>query len=202
MELKYSTKELLRDIKNMKAFAKQLLGKEKNYEQFLKYVLKLNYYKDGVYTPISIKEIQHETGLKYPIIRKYLHQIYEDLLGNDENQIDFSVQKVEYTFFLHYFDESAYFTVNHLPVVPRVGEQVEIPYFKAKVGTVSFHVDSIYYTFTDELQTVDIYLSPGKYNHYWPKRKDEAYLKGEITLHEYFSVKDYSLKEKLKLDRW
>jgi len=55
---------------------------------------------------------------------------------------------------------------------------------------------------TDKKQIIDTNLYPVFYNHYWPIRKDEAYMKGEITSHEYFREKDSKLKEKLRLDMW
>lgn len=199
MELKYSSRQLLSDIKSMKSHTKQLFGKGKKYEHFLRCILNLNYFRDDVYTPISLKEIQKVTGLKYPIVRKYLHQIYQDLLKHEENHLDFSVQKVQYNFIMYYFNNEACLTVNHLPVVPRVGEQVEIPFFKAKVGRTTFFVKSIDHLFLDDMHRVDFILAPGNYNYYWHLRKDEAYLKGEISIEEYFSERDYRLQEKLRL---
>ncbi len=103
---------------------------------------------------------------------------------------------------MYYFDEYIFLAVNHLSVVPLLGGQVEISFFKAKVGTTTFFVESIHHRFTDDLQIVDIDLKVGKYNHYWPIRKDEAYLKGEITWHEYFRSNDSAIKKRLKLHGW
>lgn len=202
MELKYSSRQVLYDIQSMKTFAKQLLGKGKKYDHFLRQLLKPYFLSSDEYTPTTIKLVAERAGLKYDTVRKYLHLIYEDLIKHDENHLDFAVNRVEYTFTMHYFDEYAYLTVNHLPILPRVGEQVNIPYFKAKVGTSMFYVESVDHLFTDKVQYVGINLRAGYFNHYWQIRKDEAFIKGEISPHEYYQVRDSQLKERLKLQKY
>ncbi|WP_163710278.1 hypothetical protein [Mangrovibacterium lignilyticum] len=186
----------------MRSFARQLLGKGKRYDYFLQQLLGFDYFKEDGYLPISLKEIEQTTGLPYTKIRTYLHLIYEDLLEHEKNHLDLSVHKVEYTFSMHYFEQYAELTVNHLCVIPRVGEQVNIPFFRAKVGTTTFFVDSIHHRLTHNKHIVEINLSPGYYNYYWKFRKDEAYEKGEISIHEYYMDNEYELKEKLKLRKW
>lgn len=53
MELKYSSRQILYDIKNMKNFAKQLLGKGKKYDHFLRQLLQPNFLPTDDYTPIA-----------------------------------------------------------------------------------------------------------------------------------------------------
>jgi hypothetical protein len=198
MKFKYSSKDILNDLISMRNFIPQLLDRGKEYDQLLQTLLKLNYFKDENYNSITLKDVSQQTGLKYTTIRKYLHFIYNDLLNHDENHLDFSVHKVEYNFLMHHFDEYAYLTVNYLPVQPKVGEQVNIDFFNAKVGTTSFYVESIHHRMTDEVQIIDIVLHPGLFNNYWQLRKDEAFFKREISAHEYFSNDDYGLQEKLR----
>ena len=80
----------------MKNFTKQLLGKAKKYNHFLRQLIKLNYFWSNEYKPISLKFIQEKTGLKYPTIRKYLHLIYEDLnrISGDTNNNKNTITKI------------------------------------------------------------------------------------------------------------
>lgn len=198
MEFKYSSKDILNDLIAMRNFITQLLGRGKEYDQFLQTLLKLNYLKDENYNRINLNDISQQTGLKYPMIRKYLHLLYGDLLNQEDNHFNVSVNKVEYTFMIHAYDEFAYITLNHLPVLPRVGENIEIPFFKAKLGFTNFYVKSIHHWITDDVQGIDITLHLGKLNRYWRLRKDEAYFKRQISVNEYLRNDDSLLQEKFR----
>lgn len=166
----------------------------------MKYILSKDYYHDEDLPLPTIKQLEQETGLKYTTIRKYIQKIYKDLYyAQAEGEIDFIINKVEYSFYLRYFDQSASVTLKNLHVVPRVGEEVDIPFFRTMVGTTSFLVDEIYHHFTDHKQRIIFYLKPASYNHYWKIRKDEAILKGQINRGEYWNHMDYDAKEKLGL---
>lgn len=202
MEFKYSTKDVLYDISSMREYAKQLIGSNKEYEEFLKFILTQDYYNDDDLPLPTIKELEKETGFKYQTIRKFVQNIYSDLYNaQQEDKIDFCIKNIEYTFYMRYFDKSASVTVKNLPVLPRVGEEIDIPFFRTMVGTTSFYVDTIYHDLTDQRQKITIYLKPGSFNHYWKIRKDEAILKGQISRDEYWDHMDYDAKERLNL-RW
>jgi len=202
MDTKLSSKELLHDISAMRKFAMQLLQKGKAYENLLKLIIDKDYYYSENISFPSIKELQAELGISYPVIRNQLARIYDDLLDYEENGIDFSINEVEYIFTLRYFDNYASFKLDHLPVMPRVGEEINIPFLKAKVGTRSYYVDRIDYYLDDTKQTINISLRSGMYNHYWKLKKDEALLTGKISFDDYFAPMDYDLKEKLGYPKW
>ncbi|MBN2835294.1 MAG: hypothetical protein JXR48_10040 [Candidatus Delongbacteria bacterium] len=194
------TKDVIYDISSMREFAKQLLGCNKEYEEFLKYILEKDYYYDEDLQLPTIKQLEQETGLKYTTIRKYVQSIYRDL--HDSDNLDFFIYQTEYTFYMRYFDKRASVTLKRLPVIPRVGEQIDIPFFRTKVGTTSFFMDEIYHHLSEKKQEITFYLKPGRFNHYWKIRKDEAILKGEINRDEYWDHMDFDAKEKLHLRNW
>lgn len=202
MDTKLSTKELLHDIGAMRKFAIQLLGKSKAYEKLLRLIIDKDYYYNVALAFPSIKKLQSELGLSYQVIRNQLARIYDDLLDYEENGIDFSINEVEYIFTLRYFDKYASFKLDHLPVMPRVGEEINIPFLKAKVGTRSFYVDSIDYYIDDTKQTINISLRSGMYNRFLKLKKDEALLTGKISFDDYFAPMDYDIREKLGFSRW
>lgn len=200
MEESLSTRKVLYDIALMKQFAKQLLGKGKEYEKLLSFICEQNYDDEDIKIP-PLKEIQLELGISYGVFKRLLLKIYEDLYELELNEVGFTIKKTEYWLRMFYFDNYACVILNELPIIPRVGEYIEVPFFSAKVGTTSFYVHSIQHRLSTTKQIIDITLNPGMYNYYWRIRKDEAFLKAEITWDEYFDHMDYDTKKKLKLLR-
>ena len=194
-----STKDRLYNICTMRAFAKQLIGKGKPYEKLLKTILLKDYwYNDDIEIP-NIKEFAELVNLPYDKARKYINMIYEDLYDQEENHVKFCLKKVVYEFYLKYFDNRAYVTFHELPIVPRVGEEIEIAYFKDTVKTTWFYVESIRHQYTDRLQRVIITCRSGNSNRYWNWRKDKAFFTGEITWDEYYKEDDYMLRDKIRI---
>jgi hypothetical protein len=144
-----SSKDIILDIGSMQTMAKQLVGKGKPYEPILVELLKTDYYYEDDLPLPSMKELSQITGIKYDKTRKLLRDLYFDIIYPEESGINFSVNKVEYHLNLSYFNSRHYAIINHLAIVPRVGENIRIPYFKAKVGTTSFYVRSIEHQFED-----------------------------------------------------
>ena len=200
MEKKLYAKDILVDIKSMAGFAKQLLGKGRDYDVLLDHLLS-TFCIDDIPQP-SLKQLQNQLNITYTILHKQILSIYDDLMNYEENEIDYSVKKVEYIFSLRYFDRYVSFKLDHLPVMPRVGENIELPFCKAKLGTDFFYVNSIHHYITCEKQIIGIDLRFGSYNQYLHWRKDEAYLKHELSNEEYHAPMDYTIKEKLKLRSW
>jgi hypothetical protein len=194
-----SIRDRLYDICNMRLFAKQLLGKGKVYDQLLKTILSKDYaYNYDIETP-NIKKFAELSGLSYDKVRKQISLIYNDLVNHEETGVKISIKKVKYIFHLRYFDYYASITFDSLPNVPRVGETIEISYFKEKVKTSQFYVAEIRHRITDKLQEISIICKGGKYNCYWQWRKDQAISQGEISMHDYFFQEDSKLKKTLGL---
>ena len=140
-------------------------------------------------------------GIKYSALRRKLNQLYIDLSCHEEFGIEFSIDKIEYVFCLQYFDQCKYITINHLPIIPRVGEQIWFPFFSEMVGTGYFHVAKIDHYFSDTVQSISIKLQSSEYNLFWHIKKDEEYEKGNISFDEYLSSPDYKLKKRFSLRR-
>ena len=204
MEPKLSSQQMLLDICSMVSRAKDLLKEEKSYHTLLNAITNIGYcYDDTQHLP-SLKELSAQTELKYDLVRRQLRQIYKDLLPDVEKAMPFHFIKVLYTFHLKGWTRSIWFDADTLPVVPRVGENINVPFFKAYVGTDYFYVAEINHTLQDTHQLIDIMLKQGRYNSYWHFRKDQAAEEGEIGFSEYVSEDDYTLKKKLfnKPRRW
>ena len=196
----YSSKGIIRDITSMQKFLPGFLNLEKDYKDLLEHFISIDYSNDETPYP-SIKELQTKLGITYSVLRRKLYQLYEDLADHENLGVAFSIKKVEYVFCLEYFDNREYITIDELPVIPRVGEQIWFPFFKAMVGTEYFYVRKIDHYFDDTKQSITIRLGSGEYNLFWHLKKDEEYEKGNVSWDEYYSSMDYRLKERFRLKR-
>ena len=192
---------MLLDLSSMRSRAMGLLKNGKDYNTLLAAITEKDYYYDDSLKLPSLKELAEYTGLKYDVVRRQLRQIYEDLLPHDENGTPFYFNKVKYVFYLDGYKNKLSVDVDTLPVTPRIGENITIPFFKAYVGTDYFYVADIRHILQDNLQIIDIHLKTGTYNLCWHYQKDKALEEGEIGLHDLIYSSDYALKKKLKIGR-
>jgi hypothetical protein len=197
-EREFQPKEIARDLISMQKFLPGFLKLGKDYNDIIEYYLSLDLDNEDTHYP-SINELQVKLGISYSVLRRKMFQLYEDLSHHDNLGIDFSIKKIEYVFWLEYFDKRAYITINDLPIIPRVGEEIRFPFFRAMVGTEYFHVRKIDHEFDDTKQSINIILGSGEYNLFWHFKKDEEYERGNISWEDHYSSKDYQLKRKLGL---
>lgn len=200
-ESEYSPKEIIRDIISIRKILPGFLNLNKDYKDIVAFFINLDL--DDKNSPHkSIKGIQEKLGISYGELKKKLFQLREDIINHERLGIDFSINQIEYVFILDYFDKWERLTINHLPFVPRVGEQVWFPFFRATVGTDRFHVKKIEHHITETKQTIEITLVGGEYNLFWHLKKDEELERGNISNEEYRSTSiDSILKERFGLQQ-
>ncbi|TPE43312.1 hypothetical protein [Pontibacter mangrovi] len=194
-----STKDMLMDISSMRSKAMRLTENGKAYHVLLKDILARDLIKNDEARVPSLKELSAATGLQYGKIRKYVEEIYHDLVLDLEARSVFSFTKVRYEFLIRGFTKDKFITLeaDQLPVVPRVGEQVSMPFFYAYMKTSRFFVEEIDHSFEEDSQIVRIWLTQGYYNSYWHYRKDKAKEEHELGLMDFFHLEEHELKKKL-----
>ena len=195
-QVNQTPKGIIRDIISMTWTLPFFIGKGKEYENLVKFFLEKRY--DILETVPSIKELIKETGLTYEKFSKNLKKLYEDLMTDEDFVME--THEVRYRISVR----SAYkggviFDLKNLPVVPRVGEKVELSYFRECCGTDYFYVKNIRHSFVHGCQTVVIELAEGDYNLFWHFRLDEAIERMEIDWREIFEKTPYQLKEELDI---
>jgi len=196
MEFQCSPKGMIMDISSMRSFATQFLGKGKAYDRMLSYILEKDYYNDDELQFPTIKFLMTYLGLNEYQVRKQLEQIYHDLIYSHKGR---DIIETEYVFYLSNFDNNHSLRLSSLPVIPRIGERVQIPYFNAFMGTMVYYVEDIQYEFEDNKMSVNFILAGGIYNLYWHWRKDEAKLKEELDFMDFHKLHDYEIKKRLKI---
>jgi hypothetical protein len=194
----YSSLGMIRDIQSMKSYAMKFLQKGKEYDQLLSYLLKDDFCGEDSHMP-DIKGITKELKLNYSKFKRLLNLIYEEIIADYDHIFEFN--EVEYVLaFENYHNREKKIktiTVKSFPFLPRIGESVELPYFNEYLGTTCFFVEKIHHQMMDNKLCIFISLKGGFYNLYWHWRKDEAELKHELPVMDFFRLEDWELKKEL-----
>jgi hypothetical protein len=194
-----STTSLLSDISSMSWALKPLLNQGKDYDGLLSYIIDKNWYypDDGRINIPAVKDLINDTGIPYGKFKKYLNEIFEDIRTSDKLILSFT--GIEYWFNITSFRNSLSFRVKSLPVLPRIGEQMRIPYFHSYLQTDFFYVSNITHEFENGIQVITIHLKEGFYNLFWHFRLDEAEERMEIDFRDRYEKTDYQLKKELDI---
>jgi hypothetical protein len=187
---------IFRDIVSMSWSLPLYIGKGKEYEPLLKFICEKKY-KDSNDIP-PMKELLKEIGLSYAKFTRLLKNLYTDLREDDDFVLDSLEVKYRIWATSSYAD-SVIFDIKNLPVVPRVGEKVEIPYFQEFLGRTSFYVKNVIHKLRNGSQCVEIEVAEGDYNLFWHLRLDEAIEREEIHWRELFDLTPSQLKDKLEV---
>lgn len=129
-------------------------------------------------------------------IRKRFLNMYNELFES-EKEFNFDFNRCDIIFFIKNNKKYASFKCNGLSHLPRIGENVDVPFVRGQVDSDFFYVDDIRHSFEGKSQSIYIHLKRGMYNSYWRNRLHEAEVKREISLNEFFNLSDWELREKL-----
>ncbi|OOG68749.1 hypothetical protein [Algoriphagus sp. A40] len=203
MELnQVSTKKIVYCILHMKERARALLQKQNAFNSFLEDLLNLDLDKEFENGHPSLKELSKRLDIKYDRIRKYLQEIYQLLIDSGE-ELPFSFSGVEYIFYVFGSgDKSAFFSSNSLPVVPRLGESIDLPFLHAYFNSSTFYVNGVSYELTGTIQKVYFDLRAGYFNPYWYFRKAQAEEEGELSFNDLINLNEYQQKAKIGIGRY
>lgn len=196
-----SSSDMLMNIGSMRSVASKLLRQNKSYSNLLEQILQYDCFDDEDKPIPSIKDLARASNLKYAAVRKQILAIYKDLVLDHEVRPVFSFSKVSYSFFIRGLkkDKILHVEVEHLPIMPRVGEEICLPFFSAYMGTSRFHVEKVEHEFGDGTQEIVFWLREGYYNSYWHYRKDKAKEENELGVFDFFELNEFELKRKLKV---
>jgi AraC-like DNA-binding protein len=194
-----STREVLHDLTMMGSSLVTLLNKGKEYDKIIRYIIDNKFYYN-LYQSIPLKKLAQEMGFSYQTFQNLIHQIYRDALDY-ETEYRIEIKDVEYQITLDGFKHTAYLILKSLPILPRIGEEVQIAFFKTFVGEEYFYVKNIRHELYDNQQVISIHLEGGHYNKWWHYRRDEAIEKGEVDEIEAWFSSDRSLKKEIGVRR-
>lgn len=193
---KLSIKQALIDLLSISEQLRRILKNFPEYNTILNFLLEKDYYNDHEISIPTFKMIEEGTGLKAHNVRKQIKGMYNIVFAFAEPILSF--KQVEYNIMITYMDRYFCFTLNHLPIIPRIGENMDIPFARAALGFRSFFVDNISYILTGETQIVDIYLYAGEANQYLKMRKDKARALRQLHHEDFWKMSNYDMESKLR----
>ncbi|WP_242203248.1 hypothetical protein [Aestuariivivens insulae] len=195
MERRTSVRRIMLDLLYIKEQVKEKFKDNKNYMEILNYLDKEDYLDDDIPLP-SFKQIEQDTRIKSYHIRKRLIDMYNILFSSDED-VELDFKSSEIYFYLQNNKEYASFKCKKLNYIPRIGENMDLPFIKEKVGCDYFYVDDIRHYYYSRKQTIYIYLKSGMFNSYWYTRLHEAEEKKELPFKDFYNLSDWELKRRL-----
>lgn len=193
----FSYKSAILDLIYLQDQVGRLIESHPEYSRIGKIICGKDYFNENLDTPFpTITSISSETGLNYNKVRKFLKEIHDLIFSDDENNLTF--EKVQYRFYFSFLDNQFEFTLNNLAVVPRVGENIHIPFIKARLDMQYFYVEEVNHIFEYDFQIVEFRCKVGFGNQYLKFRKDKAEALGEINRDEIWRLNNFSLESKLR----
>ncbi|MBK9958760.1 MAG: hypothetical protein IPP11_09245 [Chitinophagaceae bacterium] len=176
-----STHEVFLCLSSMLAWSQILLekGVVKEYQSFLKGLIETRYFEDRE-EKVTIKQIAASFKHQTTKVTKWLHEIYNDILelNNDKEEL-FTNNKLPITCYFSYFDSSGSVTLG-MDAVPRVYEEFNMYFMKAKVGCERFWVNRVEHEVHDTGAKIFLWLEGGILNRYREMAVEEALFKGWI----------------------
>ena len=192
-----SLKQIVIDFIYIKEQLFDLFKHQDQYQVIIAFLNAKDYLNDDLDLPFpKVKDIEEATGLKTRTLRKLLLEMHEQIFGfANVKSLDF--KKVLYHFNIHYYGSSFTFTISKLEHLPRVGENISLPFIKAITNINWFYVEEIKHEFENTTQNVHLTLKVGEYNSYWQFRKDQALALKEIGFTEVMYSSETELKRKV-----
>lgn len=193
---KFSIKQALLDLLYVDVHLPKVAKDFPEYQSLIDFIVNHQSLDDDDIPYPTIKEAAEVTNIRYDKIRKQIRKLYELMFPFMEHQY-LKFTKVKYELAFSYFKNYHYMVIDNFPIPLRVGENITMPFLKAKLQTDRFYISSIRHHFEKDTQTIEVHLNGGDYNLYWHNRKDEAIEKREIPLMDFYDKDDYVLREEI-----
>jgi len=203
MERKLSTKAMILNICSQISRLTKAKDKFKDYIEIIEFFAEKDYYNDESISLPMIKDIAKSLNMSYGRIRNQIEKIYSIMIKYDFNeQNPFKVSETNFYFQIRssYGEESVLIKVKGLEFIPREGDNINIPFFSAYVGSSYFFVSKVHIDFYENEYDITVCLDTGFYNTYWVLRKDRAFEIGEFGIYD-LHKKDSELKRILNENR-
>ena len=158
----FSVKEAFQDLTSLAPQLPRLAKEHPQYNEIIKVIGRVS--KESGFP--TLKSVQEETGKTSSELRKQIRELYW-LVTEEEGFLEF--RTVEYN--LHFrVDQKIYLvekgyhkiTLDHLAVVPRIGDPFNVSFLRSAVGITHFFVKRVMYSLKGDKQVIDISLSTEK----------------------------------------
>ncbi len=195
MKNQVSVKQIVIDFIYIRDQLKELFKEKEKYQPIIDFLHAKDYLDEDLELPFpKIKEVEEVTGLKNHTLRKLLLKMHGEIFNYDR-KLNLNFNKVIYHFYIRFHDYRCDFTRNQLTHLPRIGENISLPFIKSLIPLTSFYVENIRHEFEGTNQIVIISLKVGDYNEYWRYMKDRAKELKEIGINEFYDLSESELKK-------
>ena len=117
-----------------------------------------DYLNDDLDLPFpKVKDIEEATGLKTHTLRKLLLEMHEQIFGF-ANVKSLNFKKILYHFNIYYNGSSCPFMISKLEHLPRVIENVSLPFITATTNINWLYVEDIKHEFENTTQNIHLTL--------------------------------------------
>ncbi|AVR46789.1 hypothetical protein C7S20_16815 [Christiangramia fulva] len=193
----FSYRYAVLDLLHLQDQVERLIKKYPKYKEIAEVLCGKDYFAEDFHISFpTMASISRDTDLPYSRVKKYIRDIHDLLFTDDAHNLIFN--KVKYRFCFAFDEDHFEFTLNSLPVIPRVGENIYIPFFKANLNMDFFYVEEVDYVFEKGFQIVEIWCKSGFGNQYLKLRKDKAQALGEISSDEIWKFNNSAIQRKLR----
>lgn len=192
----YSTKRAIIDLLTVQEQVTRVFNGSEKYRRFIDFIFSKDYLGDNNLKIPTIKEISTEIDLSNTKVTKLIRDLYDELFDNK-----FIFNKTEVIFHVKRFDYYVFLECNDLKYIPRVGDEIHLPFVKAKTDCDIYYVERIEHSFAKNLHRININLKGGFYNQYFHYEKNKAYENGKISFDDFYFSEDYIIRNKLKFSK-
>jgi len=173
-EEKIKTQDLLNGLKYHKSILDNLLNQGKGYDSFLINLIGLNKLFDND-RKVYVKEVAEKTGISTAKIRRYLEQIYDDIIEflQIEDRTPIITGNVNCSISIKdRFNKYFYIENIHLNIIPREGEIIEIPFLFPYFRHTYLEVYKVYHEIDYDIHKIHLELRR-KLNRFVRFKEDE-----------------------------
>ncbi|TGE21508.1 hypothetical protein E5K00_14575 [Hymenobacter aquaticus] len=186
-------KDVFIDLYYAKPALLRLKGRGRPYDALIDIILVM-----GEDDPVPAgNQLQQQLGISASVLRRWvtlLHEEFLALIDADADVLQFPL--VEHRFLIDDYTNKAS-CVCRLPVTPRVGEEVELPFLKNYAGSGSYHVYRVTHSYEEGRTTVTVSLRPTRRNQHYEYLKDRAEFENTIDAYTLIMGNEYEISKRL-----
>jgi len=200
-EEKIKTQNLLYGLKYHKRILNKLLNRKKEYDLFLADAIGMDeLFEEG--RRFYVKEVAKKLGISTAKIRRYLEQIYDDIIEflQKEDRAPIVPGKTNCSISLKdRYNKYFYIENIHLNIIPREGEIIDIPFLFPYFRNIYLEVYKIYHRIDYDVHEIHLELRR-KLNRFVRLKEDEKDYENNKNYYDeemkWFHRKKYSVSKR------
>ncbi len=175
-EIRYTSKEIIISLSTMPQLVRQLCGRGKKYDNLITEILKYNFYSGDSYRPDS-KELQELLKISPATYKAQLEEIYLDFLELLHQDEIWEIKNIRCEIWVDVLDVVRIIPVR-LPIVPRVGEKIEMKILEPVYGVGIFTVHEVSHELRENEQVILVFGKMHDFSWYERLLDDKAKYEG------------------------